>query len=186
MAFGLDFDKTYGPILPVPQQQVKAVSDGETLLLGDRKLRVVHAPGHAPHHLAIYDERTGGLFGGEALGTPKYKADEPLPPAAPPIFDVDVYLQTIEKLRALRPKMVFYSHGGFGKEPDRLMSAAVDNARAVGDFLLRALKQGQTLEQAQESLAAYFGRRFGAAIDKQDTGMTVAGYAAYFKAKGLI
>lgn len=186
MAFGPDFADIYGAILPVPQQQVKAVSDGETLSLDGRTLRVVYAPGHAPHHLAIYDERTEGLFSGEALGTTRFTPDAPLPSAAPPVFDVDIYLQTVEKLRALRPRLLFYSHGGVGRSPDRLMSAAVDHALEVRDFLLKALKQGQTAEQVRESLAGYFNKRFGVTMDKQDTAMTVAGYMAYFKARAMV
>jgi glyoxylase-like metal-dependent hydrolase (beta-lactamase superfamily II) len=36
--------------------------DGDVLDLGDRQLRVLHTPGHAPDHLCLLDERAGILF----------------------------------------------------------------------------------------------------------------------------
>ncbi len=71
LAQGDDFESTYGPILPVPESQVYVPEDGETLTVKGRPLRVIHAPGHASHHMAVYDEKTGGLFCGEALGVPE-------------------------------------------------------------------------------------------------------------------
>lgn len=55
MAFGDDFEDVYGPIIPI---------DG-------RELHIIYAPGHATHHIAIFDQKTRGLFCGEALGLPK-------------------------------------------------------------------------------------------------------------------
>jgi hypothetical protein len=38
MAFGDDFESMYGPILPVPEERLKIVRDGERLTLGSRHL----------------------------------------------------------------------------------------------------------------------------------------------------
>ena len=81
MAFGDDFESAYGPILPVPESRLKLVRDGERLAVGSRELLIVHTPGHAGHHIAIFDTKTRGLFCGESLGLiygPGY------PPPSPP------------------------------------------------------------------------------------------------------
>lgn len=36
--------------------------DGDVVDLGDRELRVIHTPGHAPDHICLLDERSGILF----------------------------------------------------------------------------------------------------------------------------
>ena len=68
MAFGDDFETVYGKILPVPQSRLRIVADNDSIVVGSRELLFIHTPGHAPHHIAIFDTKTKGLFCGEALG----------------------------------------------------------------------------------------------------------------------
>jgi glyoxylase-like metal-dependent hydrolase (beta-lactamase superfamily II) len=97
MAFGDDFEDFYGSILPVPEPQVETPGDGATISIDGRELQVIYAPGHAPHHIAIFDRKTKGLFSGEALGLPQPGAESsPFPVAAPPSFDIEVYLETMK------------------------------------------------------------------------------------------
>jgi hydroxyacylglutathione hydrolase len=43
------------------------LDDDERLTLGDHVFTVLHTPGHAPGHVAFYDEAAGVLFSGDAL-----------------------------------------------------------------------------------------------------------------------
>ena len=184
---GADFEERFGPILPIPQAQLHIPEDGETFSLDGRKLQVVYSPGHAPHHLSYLDLKTRGLFCGEAVGVPQQGAAyPPLPYAAPPGFDLEVYLDTLEKLRALRPKILFFSHGGVGEEPERLISLADETGRAFGDIILQALKAGSSQREIGERIRDYLHKRFGATADMADMYLTVAGYTVYFKKKGLL
>jgi glyoxylase-like metal-dependent hydrolase (beta-lactamase superfamily II) len=45
-----------------PPQPTGLLADGDTVELGDRTLRVIHTPGHAPDHICLLDEATGILF----------------------------------------------------------------------------------------------------------------------------
>jgi len=183
-ALGADFEERYGPILPVPQAQLHIPEDGETLSLDGRELQVVYSPGHAPHHLSYLDRKTGGLFCGEALGLPEHGT--PLPYTPQPSFDLEVYLESMEKLRALRPKVLFFSHQGVGEEPERLISLAEENARAFSDIILQALKAGATQQEIEGRIRDYLHKRFGATADMSDPSLTIAGYTLYFKKKGLL
>jgi len=184
MAFGPDWEQHYGPILPVPQAQVKTPQDGEVIPVDGRRLQIIYSPGHAPHHLSVLDQKTGGLFCGEALGVPEYGVDSPpLPYAAPPGFDLEVYLETMDKLRALKPKILFYSHGGVGREPEKLIPLAKENARAFGEIILKGLKAGETPEAIASRVQDYMSQKFHFKPDKTDPVMTIAGYLFYFKKK---
>ncbi len=185
-AFGNDFETRYGEILPVPEGQVKVPTDGEVLDTGDRGLKVIFAPGHAPHHIAIFDEKTKGLFSGEALGTPVPGAESfVLPSAAPPIFDIDVSLDTVEKLRRLSPHLIFYSHDGVGKEPEALVKSVTENTKAIGDLILKALKEKRSPEAIEGIVESFILALTGRKAEALAVKMAVGGYIPYFQKKGL-
>ena len=187
MAFGDDFENYYGPILSVPESQVMVPADGEIISINDRALQIIYAPGHAPHHLAIFDQKTRGLFCGEALGLPRTEAKAlPLPAAAPPSFDIEAYLATMERLKELSPQILFYSHDGVGSNPAELISKAAENTKAFGVIILEALKKGEPNEIIVDRIREYISSRFGINAEGIDVGMTIRGFIAYFKKKGLV
>ncbi|UCF84703.1 MAG: hypothetical protein JSV50_03475, partial [Desulfobacteraceae bacterium] len=122
--------------------------------------------------------KTKGLFSGEALGFPQPGAKlSPLPMAAPPSFDIEEYLESMEKLRRLHPRILFYSHDGVGKNPEKLISQAAENTKIVGDIILKALREGHTNEAIKSRLRESVG-----AHDE----MMLMGFVLYFKKKGLV
>jgi glyoxylase-like metal-dependent hydrolase (beta-lactamase superfamily II) len=185
MAFGDDFESTYGPILPVPESRLKVVADGERLAVGSRELVIIYTPGHAPHHISIFDTRTRGLFCGEALGLIYGPGYPPLPAVAPPSFDMELYLNDMERLKALEPKLLFYSHGSVATEPERLISAAMENTKLVGDFILRDLRAGEGEEAIISHVGDYLRDHFGATLDEYELVSNARGYIHYFRKKGL-
>ncbi len=186
MAFGEEFETVYGAMLPVPESQVRIVQDGERLFVDSRELMIIHTPGHAPHHIAIFDTKVKGLFCGEALGLIYSAGSQPLPAVAPPGFDAEAYLKSMECLRQLRPRILFYSHGGLGNEPETLISAAIENTRIVGDAILRALKTEKTEEAVIRSVGEYIRSRFGVELEEYELQSNVSGYIHYFRRKGLV
>lgn len=186
MAFGDDFEATYGPILPVPESRLKLVRDGDKLKLGGRELLIIHTPGHAAHHIAIFDTKTRGLFCGESLGLIYSPGYPPLPAVAPPSFDLELYLDDMKKLKALKPKLLFYSHGTAAREPEKLIDTAVTNTKLVGDLILRDLKAGRSDEAIIKSVGDYLTEHFDAPLDEYELMSNVSGYIHYFRKKGLI
>lgn len=185
VAFGEDFEAVYGPILPVPGSQVKVVKDGERLRAGSRELLIMHTPGHASHHIAILDTAVNALFCGEALGLIYSPGAEPLPAMAAPSLDIDLYLGTMERLRRLKPGILIYSHGGISMEPDKSISQAEANTRAIGEVVLRALKAGKSDEEITRTVGEFILQRFGFELSPYELGTNVSGYVYYFKKKGL-
>ena len=182
LVWGQDFEKVLGPIIPVPASQLEVAEDGDIVSLGDRELQIIHATGHSPHHIVILDRKLNGLFCGEALGLPGHQ----LPPVAPYSFEQETYLATIESLRNLRVDMLFYSHGSVEREPSRLMSRALENARVYAGMILEAARRGNSLEEIMRLVADDFHRRFGPRLTKADMEIAVAGYVIYFKSKGML
>lgn len=188
-AFGLDFEKYFGPILPVPEPQIWAVDDRETISLGERDLEIIHSPGHAPHHVSIYDTKTRGLFCGEALGC-YLPADDVLELAiAPPIFELDLALDSIARLRELDPAQLFFSQWGVSDEVPRLFALAEEYIRSWGDIILDAMKAGDTedeiIRKVQPCLwhSEYVKSEF---LQHTLRSFLVAPYMAYFRREDLV
>jgi glyoxylase-like metal-dependent hydrolase (beta-lactamase superfamily II) len=186
MAFGDDFEEVYGTILPVPESRVKVVPDGERLSVAGRELTVIHTPGHAPHHMAIFDSVTQGLFCGEALGLVYNDGVEALPAVAPPGFDEEEYLSSMERLRQLRPRLLFYAHGSVSTEPERSIDSVIANTRVVGEAILNAAKTEATEEAVIKRIGEFIRQRFGATLTEYDLASNVRGYIHYYKKKGLV
>lgn len=106
-------EDAYGDPDVVPTDRVVPVSGGETLDLADRTLAFADAPGHAPHHFAAYDRRSGALFSLDAAGM--YYEGAVLPTTPPPSFDLEANLATVERLREFDPAVNCYGHFGPGE-----------------------------------------------------------------------
>ncbi len=184
--WGEDFTKKFGPVLPVLESRIMTPEDGEVISVNGRELQIIHSPGHAPHHMAIFDKKTRSLFCGEALGLVRRDSSPfPLPAVAPPNFNQDLYLETIEKLRRLNPSVLLFSHGGFVEEPEKIISIASESTKAFGDMVLKAMQEGETPEGISNRVVDFALTRFGRKLDETDLMMAVGGYAVYFNSKGL-
>lgn len=113
----------YGTMRPSPPDRIVAVVDGATIALGDRSLRVVNTPGHASHHIALADDRSGAVCTGEAIGSylPWAPAFRPALPA--PEVDLEAAQVSIERIRLLAPTALLTSH--FGPVPDPTVALEV-------------------------------------------------------------
>lgn len=179
--YGNDIETRSGPVLPVPESRIKIVGDGDTFIIGGRTLQVIHAPGHSPDHFGILDKRLNGLFCGEGLGLPPHL----LPSVAPYAFDQDAYLDTIEKLRKLHPRIIFHSHGGVDTDPQVTFSRAVENARIYGSMVLEGIRNGDSPTDIARRFAADVERRFGLLFGPEGSELFVKGYCMDYEKRGV-
>lgn len=183
LVFGPDFERLFGPILPIPVGRMHLPRDGEVLHLGNRDLTIVFAPGHASHHIAVFDSLTQGLFCGEALGIiPDGMPDFPLPAAVPP-FELDLYLDTIDRLARLHPRLLFYSHCGLGTKAEMLTQQVKENTIAFAEIVREGLQQGESDQQIWGSLLHRIRQRFPGAELPAEYQMTLSGYLSHFVRK---
>jgi glyoxylase-like metal-dependent hydrolase (beta-lactamase superfamily II)/8-oxo-dGTP pyrophosphatase MutT (NUDIX family) len=86
----------------------RELEDGDRVILEGRPpfpVRVVHTPGHARGHLAFLDETHGSLLGGDlTAGFGTIVID-------PPEGDMDAYLESLQKVKALDARALFPAHG---------------------------------------------------------------------------
>jgi glyoxylase-like metal-dependent hydrolase (beta-lactamase superfamily II) len=106
---GYDID-SYA-VEPCPPTRV--LDEGDVVDIGDRAFEVLHLPGHSPDSIGLFDRARGVLFSGDAV------YDGPLLDGGAE-GDVDRYVATMERLRALPVNVVHGGHeASFGR--DRLV-----------------------------------------------------------------
>lgn len=111
----LFFKQFLGDLIPSAKDKVVIAKDGETIKLGDRHLTFIDTPGHARHHVCIWDEKSKGIFSGDTLGVSYREFDTKqgeliFPPTTPVQFDPTAWKNTIEQLMALKPKYAYLTH----------------------------------------------------------------------------
>src|SRR5205807_4532110 len=78
--------------------------DGDVVRVGALGLTALHTPGHAPDHLAFWMEGDRVLFTGDlVLGRGSSMVTYPE-------GDVAAYLRSLERVAALRPRLLFLGH----------------------------------------------------------------------------
>jgi glyoxylase-like metal-dependent hydrolase (beta-lactamase superfamily II) len=117
-----DLALQYGAIELVPEDRITAAADMMTIDLGGGLvLEVYLTPGHAAHHLSLFDRADGILLAGEAAGV---CVNGVVRMATPPPFKLEETLSSIDRLIALKPRTLCYGHFGcYDHAMDRLRLA---------------------------------------------------------------
>ena len=128
--YGELHDTVYGDCTPIDAERIVAVADGDTIPLGrGRELQLQYAPGHAKHHIGVYDTGTGALFSGDSVGV-RLPGMPVLRPATPPTdFHLGAALRTLERYRRTEPNRVYLAHYGPVDPPDEALAEAEERLR---------------------------------------------------------
>lgn len=108
----------YGEPIPVPSGNIVAVEDGYRLDLGRGvSLRIYYTPGHASHHMSILLEPEGVIFTGDSAGVSIVIDGVRVElPTTPPPFHPELYIKSLEKMKALSPRRPAPAHYGVKDE----------------------------------------------------------------------
>ena len=109
---------------PAVMPDLETVKEGDRIQVGAFDLEVIDLPGHTPGLIGLYCRERGCLFG----------ADHVLDQITPNIsywkegFDsLGVYLEMLEKARALKLRRVYPAHRNIIEDPDRRMDELRDH-----------------------------------------------------------
>jgi glyoxylase-like metal-dependent hydrolase (beta-lactamase superfamily II) len=97
---------------PVPEDRIEGVTDGDVVDLGDRRLRVHGAPGHAPHHVVFEDRRESAVFTGDAAGIWLPSLARLRQTTPPPQFDLEACHRDADAVAGLAPETLCFGHFG--------------------------------------------------------------------------
>ena len=107
--------RMYGDILPVPAARIFETPHASSIRLNGRELQFLDTPGHARHHVAILDTKSGHVFAGDVFGLSYREMDEGgrqfiVPTSSPVQFDPEPYHRSIDLILRLKPEAVYVTH----------------------------------------------------------------------------
>jgi glyoxylase-like metal-dependent hydrolase (beta-lactamase superfamily II) len=157
--------RSYGEIVPVPASRVVVAEDGHVVDLAGRALLCVDTPGHARHHLCVWDERSRGWFTGDTFGLSYREFDSAhgpfiVPTSSPVQFEPEPLKASIRTLLARDPDWMYVTHYGRIGDAQRLGADLIEQIDAMVRMAREAQAAGDGLHaRLTESLGDYFAAR---------------------------
>lgn len=183
----------WGDIEPVPQERLRILEQGDVLNVAGRRLEVHYTPGHAVHHVIFFDVHSGELFTGDVAGVRLQGIEYVRPPTPPPELDLEAWSDSIDKLKRLRPDVLYIAHFGPTGAVTQHLERLREKLYSWGDFVLAAMRQGKgeseiiplLIAQTEPELRRV--ARDDNALKRYEIAtnyaMTVQGYMRYWKKK---
>lgn len=167
--YGPLHDTIYGDCTPIAADRIRAVEDGEVLNLGaGRTLEVMYTPGHAKHHIGLFDPDTGALFSGDSVGV-KLPGMTTIRPATPPAdFHLDAALASLAAYRERDPARLFLTHYGPVDPAMESLDEAEERLRLWAATAEAAWHESTELDHVAETLAARFAEEMDATAIADD------------------
>lgn len=108
-------EKDYGQLLPIDATRVMEATDGLMINLAGRMLTCLDTPGHAKHHITIWDQMSHGAFTGDTFGLSYREFDTDqgafiIPTTTPIHFDPKALRISLKRIMALKLECIYPTH----------------------------------------------------------------------------
>ena len=168
---------------PWPGEDSRAVdwrelTDGQAIQVGDQSLAVVHTPGHAPDHIALWHAPSRAAFVGDLVIA---GGSVVIPWSSG--GDLGDYLRSLDRLIALEPDVLYPAHGPEIRNPLAMLNAHLVHRRLREKQVIDALRRGDSTVPAiaesiyhglQPGLVAYASENVRAHLAKLEAEGRVA------------
>jgi glyoxylase-like metal-dependent hydrolase (beta-lactamase superfamily II) len=152
--YGARMGALWGEIIPVPAERITLMDEGDEIAVGPGVLRVLYTPGHAVHHVALFDAGRGYLFPGDVAGV--RLEDPPLvrPATPPPDLRLEEWYASLDRILALRPQRLFLPHFGPVDELGTHVTELRERLRVWSDLARAGMRAGLDAENIARAFAA--------------------------------
>lgn len=116
------YDALYGELIAVSKNRILEAADEMQLDLAGRTLLLRQTPGHAEHHICIWDEQSKGWFTGDTFGVSYQEMIGPksrhiIPTTSPVQFSPEKLINSINLLMSYSPERLYLTHYGLLENP---------------------------------------------------------------------
>jgi glyoxylase-like metal-dependent hydrolase (beta-lactamase superfamily II) len=136
-------ERLWGEVAPVPEENVRPLSGGETI----EGFRVAYTPGHASHHVCYLHEDSGDAYVGDVGGVRIPPLEHTVAPTPPPDIDIEAWHESLDVVAGWQPERLCLTHFGRVDDP----SAQIERVREAL-ARQRAWAEGGDLERFQDAL----------------------------------
>lgn len=167
-----EFKRQFVELLPIPEERVIEADDGMRIRLGTRELTCLDTPGHARHHICIWDSESRGIFTGDTFGIayPELCTEQGpfmFLPSTPVQFDPDDWHRTIDRLMDLNPARCYLTHYGSVDKPQELAPILHQEIDAYVATALPLLGVQNPLDELEMALWEHIRKRLRKHDNKQ-------------------
>lgn len=155
--YGEVMDEVYGDCTPIERERIVAVEDGHGIDLGGgRRLELLYTPGHAKHHIGIWDSDTGAIFSGDSVGVKLPGMRQLRPATPPPDFHLEAATSSLQRYLERDPTRVYLAHYGAIDPPRESLEDAIDRLHLWAETAESAYQEHDELDHVTETLARRF------------------------------
>ncbi len=170
----LFFKQCLGDLIPVPKDKITIAKDFDSITLGERTLKFIDTPGHARHHICIWDEKSRGIFSGDTLGVSYRELDTTqgeliFPPTTPIQFDPDAWKNTLKQLMELQPKYAYLTHFNrieFTQKSADMLIAHIDGFTNIAKQMQGHINRHKAIKQALLEYLLEIAKQHGVVLDE--------------------
>jgi glyoxylase-like metal-dependent hydrolase (beta-lactamase superfamily II) len=135
---------------PVRMARRGSLRDGDRLDTDAGTLTALATPGHTRDHVALHWPDEAAIFCGDLM-----MGGHDTALVAPPDGRLGPYLASLDRVRALRPRVIHPAHGPSFADPKEALDRYVRHRQLRLDQVLRAVRAGA--HEYQQLLAAVYG-----------------------------
>ena len=172
--YGDAMDRLWGEVREVPSTAITALRGGERVTEGGRTLNAAYTPGHAFHHVSLYDTDTGIAFVGDTAGVRVVPGGFNVPPTPPPDIDLELWRDSVTRIAAWGPQTLFLTHFGPHQPVGAHLSEFLDHLELTS----RLVKASLAREEPDEQREAWFADQLRGELRRQASEAETRGYEA--------
>jgi glyoxylase-like metal-dependent hydrolase (beta-lactamase superfamily II) len=173
-----DFDRLWGELVPVPEENVQVVG-GEVL-----GLEAWPTPGHASHHISYLSE-DGTCFSGDVTGVLIAPSALIAPVCPPPDVDLEAWDRSLDSISGRQPERLCLPHFGVVEEPAEHIEHTRQRLRAWAERVRDGASEEEFVRAAERELEEAADRETAAAYTQAGPlWQSYAGLVRYFAKKG--
>jgi glyoxylase-like metal-dependent hydrolase (beta-lactamase superfamily II) len=176
--YGDDFDRLWGELVPVPEENVHVVSSE---VLG---LDAWPTPGHASHHVSYLSE-DGTCYSGDVTGVVIAPSTLIAPVCPPPDVDLEAWERSLDSIAERKPERLCLPHFGVVEEPAEHVERTRERLREWAERVRGGMSEEEFIRAAEHELDAATDPETAAAYTQAGPlWQSYAGLVRYYAKKG--
>ena len=145
--YGDDFDRLWGELVPVPEENIHVVGSE---VLG---LAAWPTPGHASHHVSYLSE-DGTCYSGDVTGVVIAPSRLIAPVCPPPDVDLEAWERSLDSIAERTPERLCLPHFGVVDEPAKHVEQTRERLREWAERVRGGMSEEEFVRTAEHELAA--------------------------------
>jgi glyoxylase-like metal-dependent hydrolase (beta-lactamase superfamily II) len=158
--YGEMMDTLWGQFLPVPEEQLSVLQDGQVVTIGGVSLQAVETLGHAEHHFVyLFDDVcfSGDIGGVRPAGQRILRL-----PMPPPEFNLEKWRVSLQRMRDLKFKQIAPTHFGPFDDPDWHLQAIESELERIDAWISATLPACSSVEDVSTRFMDWTKQRYAA------------------------